>query len=279
MSTKTELDIQWATDAGFVTSAKNASDSRQVEFLKKKEHYNLTLKFKVLPGNSQENGHLGALTARHWNIGPNNEIMSCLCVEKMFPDKHIECPVCKLKRELLAAGFKPEDLTKPGAFGPVDIFAPQIQTNLKVVMIDSDGTSNKWDQSHVSVLTMNGDALIKWLVQSYLSEDVPNFLDIENGNLIKFSRDSEKSKWDKTIMDSAIKWDHTPETLEKIKAENEALTLTDLWKFPSDEEFLKLQNVCAQWKDQFMASKKLVQEATTQAVSSLDSVVGDTMPF
>lgn len=276
MSTKTELNITWAQEGGYVSSNKGSSESRQIEFLKKKEHYNTSLKFKVLPGNSQENGHLGVVTARHWNIGPNNEIMSCLCVEKMFPEKHVECPVCKLKRELMALGFKAEDLTKPGAFGPVDIFAPQLQTNLKVVMIDSDGTSNRWDQSHVSVLTMNGDALIKWLVQSYLSEDVPNFLDIENGNLIKFSRESEKSKWEKTILDSAIKWEHTPEMLEKIKGENEALTLSDFWKFPSDEEFLKLQNVCTSWKEQFLASQKSIAENNAQAINS---VINDAMPF
>jgi len=276
MSTKTELNIEWATESGLVNSGKGTSESRQVEFLKKKEHYNTSLKFKVLPANSQENGHLGVVTARHWNIGPNNEIMSCLCVEKMFPDKHVECPVCKLKRELKAMGFTDDDLTKPGQYGPIDVFAPQLQTNLKVVMIDSDGTTNNWDQSHVSVLSMNGEALLRWLITSYLSQDVPNFLDIENGNLIKMSRESEKGKWDKLIMDSAIKWEHTPEMLEKIKAENEALTLADVWKFPSDEEFLKLQNVCAQWKEQFLAGKQTMTEATTQTV---DAIVNDAMPF
>lgn len=258
------INVDWASQ--FIKPEQTQETQRNVDWVGKKEFKRL-LKFKVLPANSQENGRIGGatVTARHWNIGPNHD-QSCLCVEKMFPDQGMICPVCQLKRDLLKAGFTEEDLQTPGKFGPIDMFEPTVQSNVKVVVIDTDVKQGEWDQSHISVLQMNSNYLVRWLVETYLDQDTPDFLDINDGNLIKFSRDADNAKWERQLLDSAIKWNVSQEVKDKIKAENEEFTLSDLWKFPSDDEFLRIKRVCEDWKT-------ALEQGKTQQETTLNDVM------
>lgn len=262
-----QINLDWAQQF-MSNNFNNSEQDKHVEWIGK-DDYKKMIKFKILPANSQENDHLGGavLTAKHWSVGVNKD-QSMLCVEKMFPDKHVECPICKLRRELIKAGFTDEELCVAGKFGPTNLFEARQQSCIKVVVMDSDLKSGMWDQKHISVLQMNGNYLIKWLVDRYLDKDVADFLDVYNGNIIKFSRRDEFGKWDREILDSAIKWEVSDEDKQKVLEENENLTLNELWKFPSDDEFLHMKQVCEEWKESLLKAKK-DQSSTIEDLTEL----------
>ena len=278
MTTK-NINMDWASQ--YLKADENTDSSRHVDWVGKKQ-FKKMLKFKVLPANAQENDKIGGavVSAKHWNLGVNQD-QSFLCVEKMFPEKGVVCPVCQLKRDLIKMGIDPESLKRPGKFGPIDIFEPQVQSCVKVVVIDSDTLKDQWDKAHVSVLQMNSNYLVKWLVETYLDQDTPDFLNFENGNLIKFSRDQDNSKWERQVLDSSIKWDVSPEVMEKVRKENEELVLSDLWKFPSDDEFLRIKGICEDMKNQILTSVNTIKEAQKQveeAVNNVNSYVAPQQP-
>ncbi len=56
-----------------------------------------------------------------------------------------------------------------------------------------------------------------------------------------------------------------------MKEENEALTLAEIWKAPSDEEMLKMKQIVDEMVEGFVRAR--------QTVSGAASSIADTMPF
>lgn len=273
---KESINLEWASQ--FQTQNKESStqnNQQNVEWIGSKD-FKTMIKFKLLPANSKENRKPGGavITGTHWNLGPQQD-QRFLCPEHTFPEKGAVCPVCQLKRDLLHQGFTEEELTRSGKFGPMPLFDATITSSVKVIVIDTD-LKHDWDQSHISVLQMKGDYLIKWIVQQYMSPETEDFLDWNLGATIKFSRENEKSKWNRVILPTSVefnRWNPSNEVKEKIKVENEEFTLADLWKFPTDEQFLKIKQICDDTRTALVNTK----EMQTKTVEDITAKV--TMPF
>lgn len=228
------------------------------------------LMFKLIPANSKENNIFAYIVGTHWNLGPENKRF--ICPEKTLHLKKlgIECPVCAAKRKLLAKGFTEEDLSIQGKFGPVPVFDPTMTSNVKVVVTASDLKSD-WDKAHISVLQQKGEFLTKWLARKYKESDTPDLLLWESSNLIKFSRPTENGKWEREL--SFATFNPTPEVVEKLKAENEALVLPDLWKAPTDQDIFEVRAIVADMVTQYENAKKAITESASSMIDN------DDLPF
>lgn len=224
------------------------------------------LKFKIVAPNSKENNVFCHTVAQHW-LDVNGERKRFVCPEQTNHLKHlgIRCPICEAKRQLLNMGFKEEELTEPGKFGPVPVFDPKLTSNLKVVVISTDLKDN-WDQQHISILQQNGSFLTRWMVQKYTDSETPDLLQWEHSNLVRFSRQSDNSKFEREI--SFACFDPSPEVLVKLKEQNENLTLPELWKKPTDDEMLVFHQVAEELKKKYVDAKNAMTEAFTQAMNS-----------
>ena len=244
-------------------------NTSKIEWLNVNKAYKKNITFKVMPANSKENNIFAYVVGTHWNLGPDN--MRFICPEQTLHLRHneIKCPICEAKRRLKAMGFTDEELSKEGKFGPISLFDPKITSNIKVVGLASD--IQQFDKKHISILQQNGSYTARWLAEKYASPECPNFLALEKSNPIKFSRERDNGKWEREF--SFITCDFDEATIQKLKEENEELTMTELWKMPTDEEILKANEIADAMVQSFIEGRKAAQKAAE------DPFNGDSIPF
>lgn len=250
-----------------------SGDLPKIDWIQNGKSFKKEIKFKLLPANSKENQVFSYVVGTHWlspdglGAGKNRRFV---CPEQTNHLKNlgIKCPICEAKRKLLAKGFTEEQLSTQGKYGLIPLFDPTMTSNVKVVVMDTDLNHN-WDKAHVSLLQQKGTFLTKWLVERYVDSDTPDFLIWENSNTIQFKRDSENGRWDRSI--SFATFNPTPEVLEQLKEENEALVLPDLWKNPTDQEYLEIT--------QLMEDAIKNMEEARNVVTEVSTSIDDDIPF
>lgn len=246
------------------TETKQEAD-QSVEWVNTRDYKRL-IKFRVFPANSKEEKKIGGAfsSGAHW-LECNGEKMRYQCPEKTFPESGVECPVCKMYRELKKAGYTEEDLSRDGRFGPENIFKPRISSTVKCVVIETD-LRKDWDKSHISLLQQNGPALITWLVDEYINPEKPNFTDWTKGSIIKFSRDTDNGKWNREVLPDSVAfnlWNAPQDVVEKVKQENEDITTVELFHMPTDEQTLQVRGMLENIKAEIDAKKAAGQPTET----------------
>lgn len=268
-----EINVEWMNallnDNNHKTESQNELPT--IDWIQNNKKFKRSLKFKVLPANSKENSIFGWIVGTHWNLGDENKRFICPEQTMHLKKLGIKCPVCEAKRRLRAAGFTDEELSKQGKFGLIPIFDPAITSNVKVVVTESDLISD-WDKAHVSILQQKGSFLVKWLVERYADKDTPDFLQYERSNIIKFSRDTDNSRWNRDVSFATL--DASPEVIAKLKEENEALVMPDLWKAPTDQEILEITEIVKKMEENVRAAKD-----TMMTNPSSYAITDDDIPF
>ena len=258
------INTEWMMSVLNETVAKRntmAEELAKIDWVQNSKSFKCDLKFKVIPANSRENNIFSYVVGTHWlNHNGQNKRFVCPETTAHLKDRGIKCPICEAKRRLLAQGFTEEDLSVQGKFGLIPVFDPKLTSNVKVVVFESD-LRQDWDKQHISVLQQNGSFLTRWLVQQYADAETPDFLSWDKSNLVKFTRPTESGKWDRSVSFSTA--DFSPEVIEKLKEENEALYLPDLWKMPSDEEILDITSFVGKMEQDYIAARETVQAAAT----------------
>jgi hypothetical protein len=267
-----EINTEWMSALSKFdkqTAPQKQENTSNIEWLNVNKAYKKKLTFKVMPANSKENKAFAWVVGTHWNLGSEN--MRFVCPEQTLHLRHNEviCPICEAKRKLLSMGFTEEQLSKEGKFGPISVFDPKITSNVKVVALDSD--MQQFDRKHISILQQNGSYTARWLAEKYQSPEWPDFLELARSNPIKFARERDNGKWERELVFNQIEFDG--ETLEKLAKENEELTMTDLWKMPSDEEILKAKEIADKLVKSYLEAR---DAANTAATSSYED---DEIPF
>lgn len=267
-----QINVEWMNEVLNNKNSQNeySGDLPKIDWVQNGKSFKKELKFKLLPPNSKENNIFSYLIATHWlnDVNGTGQNKRFICPEQTQHLKKlgVTCPICEAKRQLLKKGFTEEELSVQGKYGLIPVFDPKITSNSKVVVVDSD-LRHDWDKAHVSVLQQNGTFLRQWLVERYVDSDTPDLLELEKSNIIKFSRQSENGRWDREI--GFATFEPTAEALEKIKEENEAISMPDLWRMPTDQEMLEMKQIMTD----MMASYEKAKEATTA------DVVEDDIPF
>lgn len=267
-----QLNSEWMLELSKFdkqSAPQKQENTSNIDWLTVNKAYKKSFLFKVMPANTKENNIFAYVVGTHWNLGPNN--MRFLCPEQTLHLRHNEviCPICEAKRKLKSMGFTDEDLSTEGKFGPIPVFDPKITSNIKVVALESD--LQTFDKRHVSILQQNGSYTARWLAEKYNSPDIPDFLSLERSNTIKFSRDRDNGKWEREINFTTCNFEE--DVVRTLREENEALTMLDLWKMPTDEEILKAKEIA----DTLVKSYLNAREATKKAAEDLYN--GDEIPF
>lgn len=260
---KQQLNTQWMQDV-LSDDKSNVTEGPKLDWVQNGKGFKKNIKFKVVAPNNKENNIFSWIVGTHWNLGPD-ENKRIICTEHTTHLKNlgIECPICALKRKLLAAGFEEADLCKSGKFGPIPKFDPTITSNVKVVVLDSD-SDNIWDNSHISILQQKGVYLTRWLIEKYMDNETPDFLAWDMSNVIRFSRASETAKWDREISFSTFS--PTPEIKEKLLQENDQITLSDVWKAPTEEELSDMRTLAEEIFEEYMKAKQTLANPSEEAV-------------
>lgn len=264
------INMQWIQETlGNQDQDNKTNEQRQdskLDWILNGRAFKRDIKFKIIAPNSKENGVFCFGVAQHW-LDVNGERKRFVCPEQTNHLRHlgIKCPICEAKRQLLSMGFKEEELTEPGKFGPVPVFDPKLTSNLKVVVISSD-LKNDWDQQHISILQQNGSFLTRWMVQKYTDKETPDLLQWENSNLVRFSRQSDNSKFEREI--SFATFNPSPEVLVKLHEQNENLTLPELWKKPTDDEMLAFHQIAEDLKKKYVDARNMMNNAFSEAMNS-----------
>lgn len=271
-----EINEDWANEIlkGNREMQTSNESTKAVEFIRNNNGFKKELVFKAVAANTKENKIFCHTIGTHWLTDENGNSVRFVCPEQSQHLKHegITCPVCEAKRKLLAEGFKEEDLCNQGKYGPVPVFDPKITSNMKVIVISSD--TNEWDKAHISVLQQNSDFLTKWMVRQYKNDDNPDFLAWDRSNLFSFTRQSDNGKWERAL--GFKTFEPTPEVIDRLKKENEELTMFDLWKMPVDEDFLKISELVNKIADDYRKAKNAVVNGANVAVNSM---LEDDIPF
>ena len=249
-----EINSEWANIVlNEMSKSEYSGDLPEIEWLRGGKDFKRQLAFKVLPANSKENKIFSWIIGTHWlTVGNTTKRFVCPEQTPHLKKAGVKCPICEAKRRLLQAGFTEDELCTQGKFGPIPVFDPRIQSNVKVIVAQSD-TRTDWDRSHISILQQNGSFLTKWLVEKYTDREIPDFLVWENSNYIKFSRPSDNSKWDREV--SFAQYKPTPEMIARLKDENEALTMSELWKLPDDQSIVEVTNMVKELEDKYREAK------------------------
>lgn len=238
-----------------------------IEWIRYKHGFKKNIVFKVMPANSKENNVFSHIVNTHWVDLGNGQSKRFVCPEQTIhlKDKGVKCPVCEAKRKLLKMGFTEDQLCIQGKFGPDPVFDPRATSNAKVVVLQSD-ERNDWDKAHISVLQQNGSFMTVWLAQKYGSNEIPNFTAIESSNAIKFSRPGDTGKWEREVSFNTF----TPpaEVVAKLKEENEQLTLPDLWKMPSDQEFMEVNQIVEDMIKNYVAARNAMTKPAEHVIEN-----------
>ena len=264
-----EINEEWAKQVIAMDENKSTENSpSKIDWVRCGSSFQKEIRFKVLPANSRENKIFSYITGMHWNIGPNSDKFA-VCTEQTMHLKHlgIKCPICEAKRKLLSMGFKNEDLCTQGKFGPAPVFDPVVSSNVKVVVISSD--LKEWDCQHVSILQQKSSFLTKWLINQYNDTNVPDFLAWENSNIFKFSRERERGNWERTA--TFATFNPTSDVIQKLKEENEALYMPDIWKAPNDTEYLELKDLADKMVQGYLNARDALADATKQTLAQTSS--------
>ena len=230
-----------------------------IDWIQYNKGFKRKITFKLMPANSHEDNVFAAIIGTHWlHIGDKTYRFVCPEHSVHLKGQNVKCPICEAKRKLLAMGFKEEELCEQGKYGPIPVFDPKLTTSVKTVVLASD-TKSDWDRAHISVLQQNGSYLAQWLATKYADTTMPNFTDIESSNPITFSRATDQGKWDREFSFQA--WTPTPDVVAKLKEENEQLTLPDLWKMPTDTDFMQMKQIMEDMIQQYVEAKKAMNSA------------------
>lgn len=270
------VNLEWVQEL-LNTGAKKmdfSGELPEIDWVQNGKSFKKQLVFKLLPANSKENGVFSFIVGTHWlEIEGRNRRFVCPEQTMHLKKQGVRCPICEAKRKLLAQGFKEEELCKQGKYGPIPVFDPKLTSNVKVVVLSSD-LKNDWDKKHVSLLQQNGSFLTRWMVEKYMDNDTPDLLNWEQSNAIKFNRTSDNGRFDRELTFQTF----TPseDVIAKLKEENEALTLPDLWKMPTDQEILEMRQAMQDMENQYLNARDAVKQAATGAFDTSDS---DDIPF
>lgn len=270
------VNLEWVQEL-LNTGAKKmdfSGELPEIDWVQNGKSFKKQLVFKLLPANSKENGVFSFIVGTHWlEIEGRNHRFVCPEQTMHLKKQGVRCPICEAKRKLLAQGFKEEELCKQGKYGPIPVFDPKLTSNVKVVVLSSD-LKNDWDKKHVSLLQQNGSFLTRWMVEKYMDNDTPDLLNWEQSNAIKFNRTSDNGRFDRELTFQTF----TPseDVIAKLKEENEALTLPDLWKMPTDQEILEMRQAMQDMEKQYLNARDAVKQAATGAFDNSDS---DDIPF
>lgn len=270
------VNLEWVQEL-LNTGAKKmdfSGELPEIDWVQNGKSFKKQLVFKLLPANSKENGVFSFIVGTHWlEIEGRNRRFVCPEQTMHLKKQGVRCPICEAKRKLLAQGFKEEELCKQGKYGPIPVFDPKLTSNVKVVVLSSD-LKNDWDKKHVSLLQQNGSFLTRWMVEKYMDDDTPDLLNWEQSNAIKFNRTSDNGRFDRELTFQTF----TPseDVIAKLKEENEALTLPDLWKMPTDQEILEMRQAMQDIEKQYLNARDAVKQAATGAFDNSDS---DDIPF
>jgi len=267
---------EWMKD--ILSRSKEAMDDSSgsypsTEWVQYKKGFKKSITFKLMPANSKENNVFSHIVAQHWIQTSDGKTKRFVCPEETvhLKGQHVKCPVCEAKRKLKALGFTDEQLSVEGKFGLVPVFDPKFTSNAKVVVLQSDEKQD-WDRAHISVLQQNGTFMTVWLAQKYASNEIPNFTELASSNPIKFSRPTDSGKWEREF--SFNVFNPSSDVLAKLKEENEALTLPDLWKMPSDQEFIEISQLMEDMQKNYLAARDTMTNTSTDT-----STVEDDIPF
>jgi len=272
-----EINENWANEilkGNHEMGSNEETKNKPIEFVRSNNGFKRSIKFKVVATNSKENKIFCHIVGTHWLTDENGNSVRFVCPEKTQHLKHenVVCPICEAKRKLIKEGFKEEELCVQGKYGPIPVFDPRITSNLKVIVVESDA-GIKWDKEHISILQQNGEFLTKWLVRQYQDPDNPNFLDWEHSHLFSFTRQSDNGRWERSF--SHIAFTLSPEVIERLKKENEELTMFDLWKMPVDEDFLKVTEITNKLCENYRDAKN----ALRTGVNIVENAIDDDIPF
>lgn len=270
------VNLEWVQEL-LNTGAKKmdfSGELPEIDWVQNGKSFKKQLVFKLLPANSKENGVFSFIVGTHWlEIEGKNRRFVCPEQTMHLKKQGVRCPICEAKRKLLAQGFKEEELCKQGKYGPIPVFDPKLTSNVKVVVLSSD-LKNDWDKKHVSLLQQNGSFLTRWMVEKYMDNDTPDLLNWEQSNAIKFNRTSDNGRFERELTFQTF----TPseDVIAKLKEENEALTLPDLWKMPTDQEILEMRQAMQDMEKQYLNAREAVKQAATGTFDNSDS---DDIPF
>lgn len=267
-----QINLEWAQEMLNDGNKKReySEDRPQIDWVSNGKSFKKEIKFKLLPANSKENQIFSYVVATHWlnstTGGPNKRFV---CPEQTVHLKKsgMVCPVCEAKRQLMAMGFSEEDLSVQGKYGPIQVFNPTVTSSAKVVVIDTD-IKHDWDQAHVSVLQQNGSFLTKWLVEKYTDADTPDLLLYEKSNLIKFSRPVETGRWDREP--TFATFEPSLDVIMRLKEENEALTLPELWPMPNDTQILEIKQLVDGMKQDYINGRNAIKNSVTSIIADDD---------
>lgn len=278
--TTNNINLQWAQE--LLTTGKDmanfSGELPEIDWVQNGKSFKKQLTFKLLPANSKENGVFSYIVGTHW-LDYEGRIRRFVCPEQTMHLKKqgVKCPICEAKRKLLAKGLKEEDLCKQGKYGPIPVFDPKMTSNVKVVVLSSD-VKNDWDKAHVSLLQQNGTFLTRWLVEKCMDHDTPDLLAWERSNAIKFSRTSDNGRFERELSFSTF--EPTTEVITKLREENESLTLSDLWRMPSDQEVLEMTQIVQALENEYVASRQtLHSQVSTDGNVYNTNTSEDEIPF
>lgn len=267
---------EWMKD--ILSRSKEAMDDSSgsypsTEWVQYKKGFKKSITFKLMPPNTKENNVFSHIVAQHWIQTSDGKTKRFVCPEETvhLKGQHVKCPVCEAKRKLKAMGFTDEQLSVEGKFGLVPVFDPKFTSNAKVVVLQSDEKQD-WDKAHISVLQQNGTFMTVWLAQKYASSEIPNFTELTSSNPIKFSRPTDSGKWEREF--SFTMFTPSQDVAAKLREENEALTLPDLWKMPSDQEFMEMSQLMESMEKNYIAARDTMNGNIDTSVT-----VDDDIPF
>lgn len=267
------INTEWMMSVLNETVAKRnnmAEELSKIDWVQNGKSFKCDLKFKVIPANSRENNIFSYTVGTHWlNFNGQNKRFVCPETTGHLKGLNVKCPVCEAKRKLLAQGFTEEDLSVQGKYGLIPVFNPKLTSNVKVVVFESD-LRQDWDKQHISVLQQNGSFLTRWLVQQYADNETPDFLQWDRSNMVKFTRPTESGKWDRNVSFSTAEF--SPEVIAKLKEENEALYLPDLWKMPTDEEIIDITTFVDKMAQNYIEARNTIKESAAEMVEAQDSI-------
>lgn len=235
----------------YIKRNEQVQEAQNIDWVGSKQFKRL-IKFRVFPANSKEDKRIGGgfVSGVHWLTDDTGKQVRFQCPEETFPESGVVCPVCQMRRDLESVGYTQEELSVNGIYGPVSIFKPRKTSAIKCLVTETDLVHN-WDQAHISILQQNGDYMLEWLVRELANREKPNFADWEKGAVIKFSRDTDNGKWNREVLPDSVDfnlWHPTPEVLQKVKAENEQITVSELYRMPTDNQITQIREVLSQVK-------------------------------